>query len=171
MTEPTDFDDEDFISKSSIKRDMHRLQDLGAKILSLKLSDQKKFNLGDELVTALEEDKRIKSHEAKRRHLQYIGKLMRNENLDEVQRSLDKLDPSSDFYLRVQNQAEAWRLKLLRNTDAEGQWFKQYPTTERQSFRAMVRAARKEQPEDAETLIGGKNTKKLLQFLKQTLMS
>lgn len=166
------FDDDDieWVSKSEMKREMHKLQAVGERLLSLKKSDLATFDLSDELFAAIEESKRIKSHEAMRRHLQYIGKLMRNEDIDTVQRSLDKLDPSSDLYLRVQNQAEAWRERLIRQNDAEGEWFDAYPETDRQPFRALVRAAKKEQPADSEHIVSGKNGKKLLQWIRNQLL-
>lgn len=163
-------DDIEWVSKSEMKREMHKLQALGEKLLDLKPSELVEFNLSDEMLAAIEESKRIKKHEARRRHLQYIGKLIRAEDVDDIQKNLDKRDPSSDLYLRVQNQAEHWRERLIRDTAAEGEWFDLYPETDRQPFRALVRAAKKEQPDDAEQIISGKNTKKLLQWVRNQLL-
>ncbi len=166
------FDDDDieWVSKSEMKREMHKLQALGERLLKVKASQLKEFPLSDEMRSAIDESKRIKSHEASRRHLQYIGKIMRGEDIDAIQQRLDRLDPSSDLYLRVQNQAESWREKLIRDAAAEGEWFDLYPDTDRQPFRALVRAARKEQPQDADAPIsGGKNSKKLLQWVRNQL--
>lgn len=164
-------DDIEFVSKSEVKREMHKLQALGERLLTLKASDIKDFPLSDVMLLAVAENARIKSHEAQRRHLQYIGKLMRDEDLEGIQHCFDKLDPSSEYYLRIQNQAEAWRLRLIQQDQAEGDWFDQYPNTERQEFRSIVRAARKEQPEDSENIKAGKNTKKLLQWIKKELLN
>ena len=167
-----DEDDIEWVSKSEMKREMHKLQALGERLLTVKSSSLKDFPLSDEMRKAIEESKRIKSHEASRRHLQYIGKIMRSEEIEEIQKCLDRLDPSSDLYLRTQNQAEAWRERLIRTTDAEGDWFTQYPETDRQPFRALVRAATKEQPADANAPIaGGKNSKKLLQWIRNQLLN
>ena len=164
-------DDIEWVSKSEMKREMHKLQEIGEKLLSLKASDLAKFTLSDTLLAAIDESKRIKSNEAMRRHLQYIGKLMRSEDVDGIQKNLDKLNPSSDLYLRVQNQAEAWREKLLNSTDAEQSWFEAYPDTDRQQFRSLVRAAKKEQPKEAGLPVAsGKNSKKLLQWVRNQLL-
>jgi ribosome-associated protein len=149
---------------------MHKLQELGEQLLNQKPNDLVEFNLSDELMAAIEESKRIKKHEARRRHLQYIGKLMRAEDVDSIQKQLDKRDPSSDLYLRVQNQAELWRERLIRDAAAEGEWFDLYPQTDRQPFRALVRGAKKEQPADAEQIASGKNSKKLLQWVRNQLL-
>jgi ribosome-associated protein len=167
-------DDEEIIwvSKSEIKRDMHKLQEMGEKLLKIKASDLANFPLDDQMLAAIEESKRIKSNEAMRRHLQYIGKLMRSLDIDAIQTCLDKLDPSSDYYQRIQNQAEQWRLQMLQSSDAIANWIDTYPETDRQQLRAVVRAAQKEQPEDKTApLTAGKNTKKLLSIIKETLLA
>ncbi|MEJ2044182.1 MAG: ribosome biogenesis factor YjgA [Reinekea sp.] len=165
-----DDDDIEWVSKSEIKREMHRLQAIGKQLLTLKASDLKRFALSDELHAALAESKRIKSNEATRRHLQYIGKLMRSEDIDSICQELDRLDPSSDLSQRILKQSEQWRDRLISENDAEQDWFNQYPQTDRQHFRALVRGARKEQPNDTDgPLHAGKNTKKLLQWIKSQL--
>lgn len=168
---PDDFDP-DWVSKSQIKREMTALQELGARLLSIKDGELKRFPISDEMRRAIEEEKRIKSHEAKRRHMQYIGKLMRDEDIDGIQRALDMLDPASELYLRLQAQAEQWRERLIRTKEAEAEWIALNPNTDIQPFRAMVRAARKEQPDDSNAPIaGGKNSKKLLQTIKKVLFN
>ena len=166
-----DEDDIEWVSKSEMKREMHKLQELGERLLNVKQSDLKEFPLSDVMRAALEESKRIKSHEAMRRHMQYIGKVMRSEDIDNIQICLDKLDRSSDLFLRVQNQAESWRERLLRTSTAESEWFDLYPEVDRQPFRALVRAAKKEQHDDPDAPIaGGKNSKKLLQQIRNQLL-
>lgn len=174
MTDPN-FDQEDeeiiWVSKSEMKRDMHELQKLGEKLLKVKSSDLASFPLNDEMLAAIEESKRIKSHEAMRRHLQYVGKLIRSLDVEAIQLSLDKLDPSSDYYQRIQNQAEQWRLQMLKSSDAVANWINEHPETDRQQMRALVRAAQKEQSGDEDApLKAGKNTKKLLTMIKEMLL-
>ena len=65
-------------SKSELKRQMLALQELGKKLLDLTTTQIKTLKLDEELLDALAEYKRIKSHEARRRQLQRIGKLMRS---------------------------------------------------------------------------------------------
>ena len=164
-------DDIEWVSKSEIKREMHKLQELGERLLKVKKGDLKEFPLNDEMLAAIEEASRIKSHEAMRRHLQYIGKLVRNHDIDEIQKQFDKRDPSSDLYLRVQNQSEQWRERLIRDSKAEGDWFTQFPETDRQPFRALIRAAKKEQPAESDgPIVSGKNGKKLLQWVRNQLL-
>ena len=78
-------DSEEWVSKTQRKREMQHRQDLGERILSLKQSHRDQLNLPEELIRALEETKRIRKNEALRRHKQYIGKLMRDVDIEEVE--------------------------------------------------------------------------------------
>ena len=69
--------DEEIVSKTKRKREMHELQALGASLLDLPEALLHAMNLDAALLQAVLEAKRIKSHEAKRRQVQYIGRLMR----------------------------------------------------------------------------------------------
>lgn len=169
--DPIEDDEIEWVSKSEMKREMLRLQAIGEQLINLKPSDLADFPLSDTLLDAIKESRRIKSHEATRRHLQYIGKLMRSEPIEQIQAQLDMLDPSSEASQRILQQAEAWRERLIRDSSAEGAWFDAFPETDRQPFRSLVRAAKKEQPEENDSPIrSGKNTKKLLKWIKEQLI-
>ena len=63
-------------SKSARKREYLALQKLGEDLIPLLESDLRSMNLGDDLLVAVLEAKRMKKHGALRRQKQYIGKLM-----------------------------------------------------------------------------------------------
>jgi ribosome-associated protein len=65
-------------SKSQRKREMTALQDMGTKLTELNEQQLARFPLSEDLRLALREYRHIRKREAKRRQLQYIGKLMRN---------------------------------------------------------------------------------------------
>ena len=65
------------VSKTRRKREMHELQSLGAALIALPESQLDEMQLESELLQAVLDAKRFKSHEAKRRQLQYVGRLMR----------------------------------------------------------------------------------------------
>lgn len=162
--------DIEWVSKSQMKAEMHRLQALGERLLKLRPDQLETIPMTERLASAVAESRRITQHEARRRHLQFIGKLMREADAEAIQLALDRLDPSSPVYLREQQQAEVWRERLLRHSDAEADWFEQFPATDRQPFRALVRAARKEQGDDpADPVRAGKNSKRLLKWIRQML--
>lgn len=155
---------DDEVSKSAVKRQMDRWQKIGERLTELNQSVWAELPISDVLRTALEENKRHKQHGARRRHLQYIGRLMRNEDIDAIQEKLDLMDPSSEVYGRRQRQFELWRTRLVNETDALNDYIEQYPDVDRQQLRNLIRNAQKE--------VGGENGhpgaayKKLFQFIK-----
>jgi ribosome-associated protein len=75
---PSEFDEiEDRPSRSQLKRDMTALQQLGADLAALGDKVVKEAGLPPEVEKALLLIKTMTKHEARRRHMQYVGKLMR----------------------------------------------------------------------------------------------
>ena len=78
-----------YVSKSELKRDMTEIQNLGEKISQLSLKNLKKMQLNDELYNEIIKLRNFK-HEAKRRQLQYIGKILRNvDNFEDIKKQYD----------------------------------------------------------------------------------
>ena len=76
--EPEDLDQEDdFKSKSQLKREMQALQTMGETLVALPNAQLDQIPLDDTLSEAIALARRLKNREGKRRQLQYIGKLMR----------------------------------------------------------------------------------------------
>ncbi|OPX54953.1 ribosome-associated protein [Oceanospirillum multiglobuliferum] len=145
MTEDT-FDEYEAPSKSQIKREMHALQVLGKKLLELNADQLKQIVLTDDMLAAIAESRRIRAHEAQRRHLQYIGKLMRHEDIEAISAKLALFDSSSDEYNKQFHQLEHWRDRLVaQGDDALNLLMNEKPEADRQSFRQLIRQAQKEQ--------------------------
>lgn len=160
----------ELVSKTQMKKEMHRVQALGEKLLTLRPDQLATIPMTERLANAVAESRRITKNEARRRHLQFIGKLMRDNDVDAIQSALERLDPGSELFQREMRQAEQWRERLIRQPEAEVEWFEQHPDTEPQPFRALLRAARKEQPDDPdEPIRTGKNSKKLLNWIRTAL--
>ncbi len=87
MTAP--YDDEDGKSRSQKKRESTAAQDMGAALAALPLSVLDGFGLPPDLVRAIAEWKKYTGHEARRRQMQYIGRLMRETDEDAVREKLD----------------------------------------------------------------------------------
>lgn len=164
--ENNDFnEDEEFIvSKSQIKREMTALQDLGKKLIELKDAQLKKMPISDELRRAVLESRNITQREAIRRHLQYIGKLMRDEDGDAIQYALDEFDSSSQRFTQALHEQELWRSRMLSDgNNAITDYIEQHPKTDVQHLRQLVRNALKDQKNNKNT--GA--SKKLFQYLRQ----
>ena len=69
-------------SKTRRKQESHDLQSLGEALLELPDDHLATLGLGEPLVDAIRTGRRIKSHEARRRQMQLIGKLMRSADVE-----------------------------------------------------------------------------------------
>lgn len=165
----TDYQDDDFqeISKSELKREAHRHQQLGKKLAELNPKKWRDLPISENLFNALVENNRLTQNEAKRRHLQYIGKIMRDEDIDAIQAGLDLLDPSSEVYGRRIKQQEMWRTRLVSDDAGLNAFIEEFPAVDRQQLRNLVRNAQKEM--SSEPPKPGTNYKKLFQFIREQM--
>ncbi|MFY0642656.1 MAG: DUF615 domain-containing protein [Bermanella sp.] len=160
-------------SKSQIKREMHALQELGKRICELPKKQLKTMPLSATMIEAVAEWDRIKKNEAKRRHLQYVGRVMRTEDTESIQLALDKSDPSSEEYNRVLHQQEKWRDRLItEGKDALSEFCEQFEVTDIQHLRQLIRNAAKEHeaklanPDAPQVKMGKTAARKLFLFIK-----
>jgi len=101
-------------SKSQRKRDMTALQKLGQDLTTLGKKQLEKLPLPDTLIAALAEYQRLpNSNEARRRQLQFIGRVMRDANHDEIQAELDKMRTPDRTQVRRAQLIEEWGDRLL----------------------------------------------------------
>lgn len=135
------------VSKTRRKREMHELQSLGAALVALPETRLHEMQLESELLEALLEAKRIRSHEAKRRQLQYIGRLMRELDPEPIRARLAALEGSSAQATAAHRRLEALRERLLADDAALTRYASEHPGADLQEIRALIRNARKEQKE------------------------
>ena len=136
-------------SKTELKAQSTELQALGEQLLTLRRDLFEPLDLPSRLVDALEELGRIANFEGKRRQSQYVGKLMRQldeEQLAAVKAALEeqRKGPAAET-LRL-HAAEHWRERLIAEDAAVNAWVVQFPETDVQQLRALVRQARKDAP-------------------------
>ncbi len=155
----------EIVSKSEMKRDMIELQELGERILALPRKKAYELPLSETMMAAIREADRVGKNEAMRRHLQYIGKLIRSEDIDAIRNALDLLDPSSEAYGRVTGQQEQWRTRLIKDPAALNEFIEEYPNVDRQHLRTLIRNATKEL--NSEPPKPGSNYKNLFKAIKE----
>ena len=78
-------------SKSAKKREYLALQKLGEELVALKESELLRLELDEDLLEAVQDARKIKSHGALRRQKQYIGKLMRHVDPQPIRDGLETL--------------------------------------------------------------------------------
>jgi ribosome-associated protein len=138
---------DDFVSKTRRKREMLELQALGAALVELPGSRLDALGLDPPLLGAVLEAKRITSHEARRRQLQYIGRLMRAVDAEPIRAQIAALEGSSAQAAAAHRRLEAWRERLLSDDGALTSFAAEHPRADLQEIRALIRNARKEQKE------------------------
>lgn len=144
-------DDEQVLpSKSQVKREMHALRDLGGRIAELPKGQRDALPLSEAMRRALLEYDRIRAREARRRHLSFIGKLMRKEDLAAIEARMNLQDAASAAHNRELHALEAWRTALLAEDAALARFIDAYPGTERPRLRALIRNARREAEQDGD---------------------
>jgi ribosome-associated protein len=132
-------------SKSQIKRELLELQKLGERLLEMTPAQRAPFPLSPEMQAALEEGDRIKSHNARRRHVRRLGKLLRDENLEGIQAQMERIDQRHLLEQRRFHASERWRARLIEEGDtALEDLFALLPDLDRQLLRQLQRAAQKE---------------------------
>ncbi|GAA3897689.1 ribosome biogenesis factor YjgA [Halomonas cibimaris] len=132
-------------SKSQLKREMHELQQLGETLIAMKPGERARFALSDDMERAIAETARITSREARRRHMQYVGKLMRKEDLPAIRGEFDAIEREKSQRDHAFHRLEKWRNRLLDEGDSAVEGFVQeYPHADRQVLRQLIRNARRE---------------------------
>ena len=154
----------EYISKSQMKRDMLALQALGEKLVELTKDQLGQIDLPADLLSAVTQAQTIKKHGAKRRQLQFIGRLMRNADAEQIQQQLDNLTRHSAQSINQLHKIEKWRDQLIENGDeALSKFLDEYPQADRQQLRTLVRSAIQERKDEKPP----KFYRKIFQFIKQ----
>ena len=133
--------------RSKRKRETHEITDLGVELTKLGAEKVDALSLPEQLRDAISEARRIDSFIALRRQALYIGKLLRK--LDEetlaAVRSLVNVDRAQAARTTAQlHRAERWRDELVADDSALERWLAEYPSTDAQQLRALIRQVRKD---------------------------
>ena len=159
-------------SKSQRKRDSTELQSLGAELVELPDAAFKALPLPEDLREAMHEYRRTRSHEGRRRQMQYIGKLMRGADPDPLREALASVRLGGARDSLLLHQAEAWREELLADDEAQTRWAREHPESDLQQLRQLVRAARAQAREAAATgqpLRQARGHRELFRFIRACL--
>ena len=139
--------DEEKPSKTQRKKTVHSLQELGEALVALNEQQLAGIDLPERLRDAIEEARRITAFEAKRRQLQYIGKLMRGVEVDPIRAALEAALAPAHSETVAHQRIEAWRDRLLARPDAIDGLLAEYPAMDGRRLRALIRTALRERAE------------------------
>lgn len=156
--------DEELISKTQLKKIADEQQDLGVSLLELGTKQWAQLPISDTLLAALKEAERIKDRGAMKRHRQYIGKVMRDEDHEAIAEKLAEIRGDSPKAKAQIRRSELWREKLLSNENGVLDEIIGFDyEADIQRIRQLVRNAQKQ---SAENPVGTKASKELFQYLK-----
>jgi ribosome-associated protein len=132
------------LSKTRRKQAMHDLQDLGEALVALDPKALAKLDLPERLADAVAQARGITRHEARRRQLQYVGRLMRDVDPEPIRAALERLAGLGQAERTHFAAAERWRDRLLAEADALDAFLAQHPAVDRPELAGLVVDARAE---------------------------
>lgn len=158
-------DDENYISKTDLKKEAKELQDFASQLCALSKKQQETLTASEELYAAFALANKIKSKpDAFRRHMQFMAKVLQDEELEKLQDEYFKL---SNPQIEAEKQSkilEKLRSDIIEQGDTKiNALLNDYPTLDRQKLRQLTRQAKKEVTAEKP----GKSYKELFQYLKE----
>jgi ribosome-associated protein len=157
---------EELPSKSQRKRESHALQDLGSELVELNDEQLSAIDMPENLRDAVMEARRLAGkHEARRRQMQYIGKLMRHIDPEPIRASIDAYKAVSREATARLHLLERWRARLLEEDAALTELVSAYPHADAAHIRTLVRNAGRERAAG----LPPKSFRALFQLLNETI--
>ena len=136
------------ISKTRRKKESHALQDLGAELVALSGERLAAIELPDFLRDAVEDARRISGFEARRRQMQYVGKLMRKVDAEPIRARLEAWKSPERAQIAQFKRIEMWRERLLDEENALAELVREYPGADLRQFEDLVRDALQEREQN-----------------------
>ena len=161
--------DEDFTedtgrpSKTKQKEVMHELRDLGAELVELSVGQLKRINVPENIFDAVRDCQKITAHGARRRQIQYLGKLMRSVDDEPIRAGLALLRGESSAETARLHRLERLRVRLLEDEAVLAEIAAQWPGVDLQHLRTLRRNALKEKENNKPP----KNFRAIFQILQE----
>ena len=151
------------LSKTRRKQAMEELQSLGEELAALPADKVKRIALPEDLREAIIEAQRMPRHdEARRRQMQYVGKLMRGIDAEPIRTVLADARGDSASETAKLHRLEKLRNDLMADEATLHQIANEYPGVDLQHLRSLRRAALKELNENKPP----RNYRAIFQLLK-----
>lgn len=129
-------------SKTQLKKDMHELQALGEVLTTLSNDKLDQLDLPEGLRDALDELHRVGKHEATRRHMQFIGKLMRDIDPEPIRAQIDRWEMGTRANKAAFKLSERWRDRLLAEPAALAEFVTEQPEVDGPALDVLLKRAR-----------------------------
>lgn len=140
-------EEDEFISKTRRKKQMSDLQEVGARLVELSAEQLARLELPENLRDAIEAARGMTRHEARRRQIQYIGRIMRDVDAGPIAERLAALTAPSKRQTALFHVAERWRQEMLADPGTVARFVSEFPDADPQRIRELVEEARSEKRE------------------------
>lgn len=155
-----------YVSKTRLKKESLDIQKLGQKLIDLDKHNFNNLELPDNLASAIEEARKMKKDGARKRQVQYIGKLLRKIDIEPIREEFNRIKHNLGKETRELHRLEKWRDRLLDEGDKVlGDLLSEFPQADRQQIRTLIRQANKEKKLNKPP----KSARELFQYLKSLL--
>lgn len=131
------------ISKSARKRDAREARRLGEALTEIDPARLARIPISEALTDALDAYRGLSQREARRRQLQRIGRLVREEDRDTIADGLARVTELTPEERGRNRRLEGWRERLLTEPDALTEYLRLYPGTDVQALRQMIGRTRR----------------------------
>jgi ribosome-associated protein len=136
-------------SKTRRKREMHELQQLGAALVALDPTRLASIALPEQLTEAIRFAQTLRAHEARRRQMQYIGRLMRNVDDAPIRDALARFAEGPARERARFARIERWRERILDEVNGLQAFVDTHPAASHERLAQLALAARDERANNA----------------------
>ncbi len=132
-------------NKTRLKRELAELQRLVMEIIDLGEGDRAKLGLDDRFLEGVTLAAKMKPSSGRNRQIKYLVKLLQKQDLEQLRHWFEARDSRHAQENRHFHVLEQWRDRLVEEGDAAlGDFLRQFPQTDRQQLRSLIRAAVRE---------------------------
>ncbi len=151
-------------NKTRLKRELAELREMVLELMQLGDSERSELELSETFVRELKIAARTRPSSGRNRQIKYLAKLLQSDGYEQVQLWLRSRNSRHSEQNRRFHMLEQWRQRMLEQGDAALQAFlREYPQTDRQQIRQMIRSAQREQAQGKPVGAG----KKLFRLLRE----
>jgi ribosome-associated protein len=154
-------------SKTQLKRQMHEAQRLGQRLVGLAPAQLQRIELPEQLRDQIDLARRITGREALRRQVQYIGRLMRDVDVEAIRARLAIVCGESEAVVGLMHRCERLREQLLSDDQALTEFVSTHREVDAQWLHAKIRAARRERNDGTPP----RHLRELYRWLHQQLLA
>ncbi len=141
MENEAEFDENENVSKSQLKRDSHAILNLGKRLVALPAEHLARIPLDEPVLEAIALAHRIHNkRSALKRHYQFLGKLLRARDTEAIVAALAEIDNESQHSIQKHHRAERWRDRIIdQGNDAIEALLAEVERADRQKLRQLWR--------------------------------